>query len=99
MRKAYWLGKLYPLWGCGVAYMNNPEDFSLGTWRNRASSQPRAIQALILQRHSWELVMTLTDSEILDLVYLRHLHALPDNRKEPEALDVEKVAPAPDWEI
>jgi len=35
MRKAYWLGKLYPLWGCGVAYMNNPEDFSLGTWRNR----------------------------------------------------------------
>jgi len=28
--------------------------------------------------------MTLTDSEILDLVYLRHLHALPDNRKEPE---------------
>ena len=43
--------------------------------------------------------MTLTDSEILDLVYLRHLHALPDNRKEPEALDVETDAPAPDWEI
>ena len=43
--------------------------------------------------------MTLTDSEILDLVYLRHLHSLPDNRKEPEALDVETVTPAPDWEI